>query len=192
MFKKLSISFLFIFFISTIMASTIEKQKYKLVKAENGFEIRYYPPATLASVYSSANQYKQISTPAFRKLAGFIFGGNETNTKIAMTSPVHMDINDSMSRMSFVMPSKYSEQDLPSPNDSNVVLEKSPAEYVAVIKFGGYASDASIKKYSDKLDALLEAKGITHHGNFRFLGYNPPYQFVGRKNEIIVTINWDE
>jgi hypothetical protein len=27
-------------------------------------------------------------------------------------------------------------------------------------------------------------------GNHRYLGYNPPYQVVGRRNEIIVTIDW--
>lgn len=174
------------------MASLIEKQKYKLVHSEKEFEIRYYPSATLATVYTTANSYKQISTPGFRKLANFIFGGNETNTKISMTSPVHMDINQNMSAMSFVMPSKYEEQRLPAPNDASVILEKSEAEYVAVRRFRGYASDAKISSYSEKLKSALDHQGITYRGNFRFLGYNPPYQFIGRKNEIIVSIHWTE
>ncbi len=94
---------------TTIMASSIEKQKFRSVQSEKDYEIRYYPSAMMATVYSSANSYKQISTPGFRTLAGFIFGGNESNTRIAMTAPVHMDINDSVSAMSFVMPSKYDE-----------------------------------------------------------------------------------
>ncbi len=101
---------LFTLLSTTIMASSIEKQKYRLVASEKEYEIRYYPPAMLATVYSSAKSYRQISTPGFRALAGFIFGGNDSNTRIAMTSPVHMDINDSVSTMSFVMPSKYDEQ----------------------------------------------------------------------------------
>jgi hypothetical protein len=174
------------------MASTIEKQKYRLVESEKEYEIRYYPPAMLATVYSSANSYKQISTPGFRTLAGFIFGGNETSTKIAMTSPVHMNINDSTSTMSFVMPSKYDEQSLPKPNDSRVKLEKSQAEYVAVLRFGGYANDEKIARHSEKLRKALEKNGINYSGNFRFLGYNPPFQFIGRRNEIIVSVNWEE
>ena len=177
---------------TTIMASSIEKQKYRPVQTEKDFEIRYYPPAMLATVYSSANSYREISSPGFRTLAGFIFGGNESNTRIAMTSPVHMDINDSTSTMSFVMPSKYDEQSLPRPNDSRVKLEKSQAEYVAVLRFGGYASDEKIARYSEKLRTALEKKGIGYSGNFRFLGYNPPYQFIGRKNEIIVSVDWQE
>ena len=177
---------------TTIMASSIEKQKYRLVESEKEYEIRHYPSAMMATIYSSAKTYRQISTPGFRALAGFIFGGNESNTRIAMTSPVHMDINESESAMSFVMPSKYDEQSLPRPKDSRVKLEKSQAEYVAVLKFGGYASDEKIARYSEKLRKALEEKGISYSGNFRFLGYNPPYQFIGRKNEIIVSVKWAE
>ena len=172
------------------MASLIEKQKYRLVQSEKVYEIRHYPPAMLATIYSSAKSYRQISTPGFRALAGFIFGGNESNTRISMTAPVHVDINDSTSSMSFVMPSKYDEQSLPTPRDSRVKLEKSQAEYVAVLKFGGYANDEKIARYSDKLRKALEKKGISYSGNFRFLGYNPPYQFIGRRNEIIVSVDW--
>ncbi len=146
----------------------------------------------MATIYSPANSYRQISTPGFRALAGFIFGGNESNTRIAMTSPVHMDINDSESTMSFVMPSKFDEQSLPRPRDSRVKLEKSQDEYVAVLKFGGYANDAKIARYSGKLRKALDEKGVSYSGNFRFLGYNPPYQFIGRKNEIIVSVDWKE
>lgn len=176
----------------TVMASAIEKQKYRVVESEKGFEIRYYPPATLATIYTTANSYREISTPGFRKLAGFIFGGNESKTKISMTSPVHMDINDSMSAMSFVMPSKYEHQPLPSPDDPNIVIEKSEPEYVAVLRFSGYASDNAIRRHSQKLEALLKEKGISYYGNFRFLGYNPPYKIFGRRNEIIVSVNWNE
>lgn len=97
-----------------------------------------------------------------------------------------------MSAMSFVMPSKYDQQSLPSPNDASILLEQTKAEYVAVIRFRGYASDKSIQHYSEKLEALLTENGISYYGNFRFLGYNPPFQFIGRRNEIIVSIHWNE
>ena len=172
--------------------ASIEKQEYRLVKSEKEYEIRHYPSAMKATIYSSAKSYRQLSTPGFRALAGFIFGGNESNTRISMTAPVHMDINDSQSAMSFVMPSKYDEQSLPRPRDSRVKLEQSQAEYVAVLKFGGYANDQRIARYSEKLRKALEKNGINYSGNFRFLGYNPPYQFIGRKNEIIVSVDWQE
>ena len=90
------------------------------------------------------------------------------------------------------MPSSYDMGSLPTPNDSGVILQKTSDEYVAVLKFKGYASDKDIKSYSEKLANLLTEKGITFTGNFRYLGYNPPYQFIGRRNEIIVSVNWSE
>ena len=175
------------------MASTkTERQKYKVVHSEKEFEIRFYPSATLATVYSSAKSYRELAGSGFRRLAGYIFGGNESDQKISMTAPVHMDINDTKSTMSFVMPSSYDMGNLPLPNDSGVILQKTDDEYVAVLTFRGYASDRDIKTYSKKLATLLNEKGITFTGNFRYLGYNPPYQFIGRRNEIIVSVTWSE
>lgn len=168
----------------------IEEQKFSVVRKYDDFEIRFYPSATIATINSNAKTYKDLSGPGFQKLAGYIFGGNETNTKISMTTPVQMDINDSVSTMSFVMPSEYSKENLPKPNDPGVQIINSKDEYVAVIRFGGYASDEDLKIYSEKLQNLLKENGITSFGNYRFLGYNPPFQFIGRKNEIIVTVEW--
>jgi hypothetical protein len=167
-----------------------EKQKFKVVHSEKEFEIRFYPSAMLATVYSDARNYKELATPGFRKLAGYIFGGNESETKISMTSPVHMDMKNAS--MSFVMPSSYSEENLPKPDDPGVKIERTEDIYVAAIRFGGYASDKDISHYSEKLKTMLEAKGIRWYGNFRYLGYNPPFQPFGRKNEIIVNVEWKE
>jgi hypothetical protein len=169
-----------------------EEQKYSLLRKYKDFEIRFYPSATIATISSNAKTYRDLSGPGFRKLAGYIFGGNETNTRISMTAPVQMDINDSASTMSFVMPSSYNESNLPKPNDPNVVIKSTADEYVAVIRFGGYASDKDLKFYSEKLQNLLKENGIRSFGNYRFLGYNPPYQFIGRRNEIIVAVDWKE
>ncbi len=108
-----------------------------------------------------------------------------------MTSPVHMDIGDSVSTMAFVMPSNIDKKDLPIPNNSDIAIETSSPEHVAVIQFGGFASAERITQYENKLQQILKDKGITYHGNFRFLGYNPPFQLFGRRNEIIVSINPD-
>jgi len=177
----------------TIMsANKTEEQKYTVIQKEKDFEIRFYPSTTVATINSNAKTYKDLSGPGFRTLAGYIFGGNETNASISMTSPVHMDINDSASSMSFVMPSSYTEENLPKPNDPKVLIHKTADEYVAVIRFGGYASDKDLVFYSAKLQDLLKEKGITSYGNARFLGYNPPFQLVDRRNEIIVSVNWED
>jgi hypothetical protein len=169
-----------------------EEQKHSLVRKYKDFEIRFYPSATIATISSNAKTYRDLAGPGFQKLAGYIFGGNESNTKISMTSPVQMDINDSVSTMSFAMPSSFTKENLPKPNDPNVHIKITSDEYVAVVRFGGYASDEDLKFYSEKLQNLLKANGITSFGNYRFLGYNPPFQFIGRRNEIIVAVDWKE
>lgn len=170
----------------------IEEQKYRTVTRMGEMEIRFYPSATLATVKSSARNYREVSYTGFRRIAGYIFGGNEAGRKIAMTSPVHMDIGDKGSSMSFVMPSEYDMSDLPKPNDPGVRIEKSEDEYVAAIRFSGFASDQAIRAQTERLAALLQEKGIQPVGNFRYLGYDPPYRVMGRRNEIIVKIDWTE
>ena len=164
-------------------------QPYKVIRTEKEFEIRFYPAATMATITSSAKTYKELGSSGFRKLAGYIFGGNSNQQQIAMTSPVHMDINDTASSMSFVMPEGYHKDNLPRPNNAEVKLETTTDEYVAAIGFGGFASDKQIQAYTAKLEAALQASKISYHGHFRFLGYNPPFQLFGRKNEIIVSVD---
>lgn len=177
----------------TIMSTNrTEEQKYTVIRKFKEFEIRFYPSATIATINSGATNYRELSGPGFQKLAGYIFGGNETNQRISMTTPVQMDINDSVSTMSFVMPSEYTKDKLPKPNDPNVSIKNTSDEYVAAIRFGGFASDEDMKIYSEKLKNLLDENGIKYSGNYRFLGYNPPFQFVGRKNEIIISVEWKE
>jgi hypothetical protein len=186
----IAIIFLFQFYMLRLTNKT-EEQKYTVVHKDEDFEIRFYPATTLATVNSEAKTYRELSGPGFRKLAGYIFGGNESETKISMTSPVHMDINDTVSTMSFVMPSVYNTGNLPKPSDPNILIKKTADEYVAAIRFGGFASDNDLKKYSEKLQNLLNRKGITSYGHCRYLGYNPPFKFIGRRNEIILTVDWN-
>lgn len=181
-----------IFQIYTTMSSNkAETQTYKVVQTEPNFEIRFYPAVTMATITSSAKSYKELGNSGFRKLAAYIFGGNEAKRQISMTTPVHMDINDTASSMSFVMPLEFNKDNLPKPNDSNVEIKTTTDEYVAVITFGGFASDKKIKFYQDKLETELRRNSISYYGNFRFLGYNPPYQLFGRKNEVIVNVDRD-
>ena len=185
------IAALFIVFqIYTSMATgKSETQLYKVIKVEEDFEIRFYPSTTMAVIAYSAKTYKELGSSGFTKLAGYIFGGNNEKKQIAMTSPVHMDIADSSSSMSFVMPANYNKDNLPIPNNAEVKIHTSPDEYVAAITFGGFASQEAIKKQTDILENALKEKRISYYGNFRYLGYNPPFQLLGRRNEIIVAID---
>ena len=166
-----------------------ETQAYKLIRKEKNFEIRYYPAATMAMITSTSKSYRDLGSSGFGKLAKYIFGGNSEKKQIAMTSPVHMDISETTSTMAFVLPSIYNQNTLPKPNDSSIDIITSEPEYVAVIEFGGFANDESINEQKTMLENNLNDKGISFYGNFRYLGYNPPYQLLERRNEVIVALH---
>lgn len=165
----------------------IETYPFKVVKTYDDFEIRNYEASLFTSVKLSTNKYEKGSSAGFSILAGYIFGGNETNEKIAMTSPVAMSLDDSMTMM-FMVPKAIKKENLPQPNQSQIEFREEPAKMVAAISFKGWANDEKIAAYRQKLTAALDAKNIRYTNRFYFLGYNPPYEVVNRKNEVIVEL----
>jgi hypothetical protein len=164
-----------------------EQHKYVVLKKFADFEVRQYAPAMFSSVKMVSDSYETISSTGFRTLAGYIFGGNDKNEKIAMTSPVVMEIGDT-TRMSFMVPSDMKKEDLPKPNNGRIYFEEQEQKIMAAIEFGGWADDEKIEEYTNKLKANLKANGLSFTGKFSYLGYNPPYQVVGRRNEIVVEL----
>lgn len=167
--------------------SSIEKLAYKVIKEYDDFEVRQYETALFSSVVLSDSTYEASSSKGFRVLAGYIFGGNKTGEKIAMTSPVAMEIGDS-TKMSFMVPSGYTSETLPKPDNANIFFEKKEGAVMAAIRFGGWANDERIEEYKQKLVALLKKEGITYTEKFMYLGYDPPYAVINRRNEIVVEL----
>lgn len=165
----------------------IETYAYKVNKKYNTFEIRSYEATLFTSVTLSTKGYKDSSSKGFSILAGYIFGKNERNEKIAMTSPVSMSLEDSMTMM-FMVPKEFKKEMLPTPNQSEIEFKEEPAKTVAAISFGGWANDKKIARYKQQLTAALDAEGIVHSNRFYFFGYNAPYEVFNRKNEVIVEL----
>ncbi|WP_167616800.1 SOUL family heme-binding protein [Maribellus sediminis] len=164
-----------------------EIQPYETLYQSGNFEIRFYPQAILASVVMNENLDKSRNS-GFRVLAGYIFGGNEENQKIAMTAPVRMSNTADSSTMSFVLPSEMNFNQLPEPLNKDIVLHRSEPAYAAVVRFGGYTSNREIEIHRKELIAALEKLGISHKGNFEYLGYNAPYDVFDRRNEVWVEL----
>ena len=86
------IGFLFILLLS-VMRSSIETPDYEVLRVlSRKAEIRRYPDLILAQTQLDSNTYSVNSSLGFRRVAGYIFGANEQNEKIAMTSPVVMEM----------------------------------------------------------------------------------------------------
>ena len=183
----LLIAFIVIQLFALKSQKNIETYPYDVTKIYDNFEIRTYESTLFTSVKLSTKNYKESSSKGFSILAGYIFGDNDRNEKIAMTSPVAMSLEDSMT-MLFMVPKKFDKETLPQPNQSQIVFTEEPAKTVAAIAFKGWANDEKIETYKQQLKLALDKQGIAYTNRFYFLGYNAPYEFFNRKNEVIVEL----
>jgi hypothetical protein len=167
--------------------SDIEMPEYKVLKTIGQAEIRQYPKMVVAKTALSGPSFKENSSKGFRTIAGYIFGGNDTKEKIAMTAPVVMNMGDSAS-MYFVMPGGYTKDRLPRPGSPEVQITEEREKTLAVIRFGGYANDKKIADHCRELEEILRQNGITGKGNFMFMGYNAPWDALNRRNEVAIEV----
>jgi len=169
--------------------STLETYDYTVIKTVDDVEIRQYEEANFISYTMAGNSFSESSGRGFRVLAGYIFGDNDANKKIAMTAPVSMEFDDSIT-MRFMVPSDFELSDLPNPNDKNIKFETLPGEKMAAIRFGGWASDSKIKKYKAELRSILDKSDIEYTEPFIYFGYDSPYNLINRRNEILVKVKY--
>ena len=165
----------------------IEMYTYQVIKKYDAFEVRNYEATLFTSVKLSTKGYKNSSGKGFSILAGYIFGKNERNEKIAMTSPVAMTLEDSTTMM-FMVPKELKKEMLPTPNHPEIAFKEEPAKTVAAIRFGGWANDKKIATYKQQLIAALDTEGIAYSDRFYFFGYNAPFEVFNRINEVIVEL----
>ena len=181
------LAFIFIQLYFIHVQRNIERYPYVVKKKYKQFEIRSYETTLFTSVKLSTKGYKNSSSKGFSILAGYIFGNNERNEKISMTSPVSMSLEDSMTMM-FMVPKKFKKDMLPKPNQTGIEFKQEPAKTLAAITFSGWANDTKIEKYKQNLKAALDAEGIKYSNRFCFFGYNAPYEVFNRNNEVIVEL----
>jgi hypothetical protein len=168
-------------------SSKIEMPAYSVIKKYGAVEIRQYPNMVVAQTMLIQSTQEQKMSAGFRTIAGYIFGGNERNQKIAMTAPVVMKMGDSAS-MFFMMPKEYSIAELPQPNSKQVLLQEEASKTLAVIRFGGFSSENKIAEYCEKLAAALAKNNIQSKGAFMYMGYNAPWDVINRRNEVAIEV----
>ncbi|MEP0200728.1 MAG: heme-binding protein [Halioglobus sp.] len=169
---------------STLATSAdIEEPKYALLDTLDEIEIRRYGPTIQA--------YTSMDNGGFRNLAGYIFGGNSGSEEIAMTAPVATSIGDGDAQMAFTLPSAWTMENLPSPDDADVRLREMPAFTAAVITFSGWAKRGAYTKQLEQLSRVLQKQGITTLGEPILNQYDPPWTLpFMRRNEVMVAIEW--
>ncbi len=169
------------------VANSIEEADYEVIREVGGIEIRHYPSLIQAvTVLPGAAS----SSEGFRRLAGFIFGGNEQAQKIAMTAPVQETLGEAQPTMAFTMPAQYALEELPRPEDDRVKLQRLEARTVAVVSFSGWATQARVARFERELRKKLAANEIEISGDTSLNQYNPPWTLPFlRRNEIMIEVD---
>ncbi len=182
-----------------------EEPMYVREASVGDIEIRRYGPRIAAQTVVTGDENEARNT-GFRRIAGYIFGGNHRQTKIAMTAPVAQQSEkiamtapvaqsrgaggDSVIR--FFMPSKWSMELLPEPDDERVELVEVPGETYAVLRFTGDRSPAAVAAKSDELLKTLSASEFQPTGEPVAWFYDPPWTLpFRRRNEVAVVVGAD-
>ena len=167
------------------MADQVEEPAFAALGTIDAVELRRYA-ASLQARTPLATSGETNS--GFRRLAGYIFGGNDRDMEIAMTAPVEETL-EAEPTMAFTMPSEHRMEDLPAPDDGEVELVEMPERTVAVIEFSGWATEGKVEDKTEELLTTLQTHNISVVGAPSLNQYNPPWTppFM-RRNEIMVAI----
>jgi hypothetical protein len=185
-------------------ALAIEKAPFTVIEKEGSFELRRYPAYIVAETYVDGS-FDEVGNEGFRRLAGYIGGKNRKNTSIAMTAPVSQtDASEKIAmtapvsqsktgnrwRVTFMMPSEYTLQSLPQPEDERINLVIEPARVIAVIRYSGTWSQQRYSEHEAKLIEWIEQKGWRRAGSPVWSRYDPPFMpWFLRRNEIMIPLN---
>jgi hypothetical protein len=179
----------------------IERPSYDVVERLDGIEIRQYAPYLVAETTVDGD-LEDAGNRGFRILAKYIFGDNQGAKEIAMTAPVSQEkaggskiamtapvtqerVGDEYT-VQFMMPSEYSRDDLPQPNDARVTFREVPSRTFAAVRYSGTWSKRNYDKHLDALVTTLLAKGYEPTGEPIWARYNPPFMpWFMRRNEIL-------
>lgn len=167
-------------------------------------EIRRYEPRIAAQTTVDADE-EEARQEGFRRLAGYIFGGNGGKQKVAMTAPVSQSSAGSQKIamtapvsstpgsdgwvVRFFMPAEWTMDTLPTPDDDRVTLTEVPAETVAVLRFSGGRGRGDVEPQRAALTEALRAHGIEMLGEPMAWFYDPPWTLAPfRRNEVVVAV----
>lgn len=180
-----------------------ENPRYEVLMKDGNKEIRSYSSYIVAKTQVQG-EFKEVQGEAFRILAGYIFGANDKKQKISMTAPVKQEPSPESEKiamtapvtqaptdggwvMSFMMPSKYKMEDLPTPKDKRITLEEVPAKLFGVIEYSGTGSASTNSQMASELhEWLVTNNNYEIISKPSYAGYNPPWTIpFFRRNEMM-------
>ncbi len=184
---KKNIFFIFysiiIFSYSNVMA--YEEAKYEIVDKNEIYEIRKYSDRLAVETFRAGIESN------FRKLFNYISGRNDTQEKIAMTTPVTQVEKNGNMTMQFYLPSKFNSDNVPNPSREDVRIVKIEGGYYAVLRYSGRASDGNFIKHKEILEKELKKNNISIISPAIRATYDSPFTLpMNRRNEAMFKVNW--
>lgn len=184
---------------ASVPTHAIEEPAYEVTAKIGDIELRQYAPYVVAEVLI-AGSATEAGNEAFGILAGYIFGKNKGERKLAMTAPVTQTAAPMRLEMTapviqspapggylvqFVLPRGITLDSAPEPIDQRIVLRQVPAMRVAVIRYTGFWSDANYNAHLALLTEALQKAAVKWSGEPIYSRYNPPFTpWFLRRNEI--------
>lgn len=180
----------------------VDEPGFELLRTtDGGVEIRRYAPMIVAETRVPVS-YDEAANVGFRRLAGYLFGGNSRSESLAMTAPVTQGseqlamtvpvtqrASSGQSVIAFVMPRGRSLSSLPVPRDPAVVLREIPSHTVAVLAYSGVTSEAIVTARTRELMDELAREGLRTQGAVTSARYDPPTTLPWlRRNETWVAL----
>jgi hypothetical protein len=193
-----------VFFIALLIALPMtshatQEPDYKVVQKLDAIEVREYSAYTVAEVVVPGPA-KEAGNAAFPILAGYIFGKNKGERKLAMTAPVTQaaepvklemtaPVTQSSTaggfRVQFVLPKGVTMASAPEPSDARITLRDIAPTRVAVIRYSGFWSDDNYNDHLAQLQAALRAADLVPVGEPVYSRYDAPFiPWFMRRNEI--------
>jgi hypothetical protein len=191
-------------------AMAVEEPDYTRVRTFPDFELRRYPPYTVAET-EVTGPFDEAGNQAFRILAGYIFGDNRADTKIEMTAPVsqrpaagegeRIEMTAPVVQrpasgtegetfvVSFVMPERFTLDTLPEPIDPRVRLREEPGKLMAARRYSGRWTETNYRENEARLLRAVEAAGLKPVAVPVYARYNSPFSlWFMRRNEVMVEV----
>ena len=161
-----------------------EEPNFEIIQKNEVYEVRKYSDR-LAVETSRAGIDSN-----FRKLFNYISGMNDTQEKIAMTSPVTQVEKNGNMTMQFYLPSKFNSENVPNPSRKDVRIINIKEGYYAVLRYSGRASDSNFIKYKYILEKELLKDNISIISSPIRATYDSPFTLpMNRRNEVMFTID---
>jgi effector-binding domain-containing protein len=167
----------------------VEEASYQVLRSDENFELREYQPLVVAETYYDG-EFDKAGNQAFQRLFDYISCENTSASNISMTAPVLIELQNQQWRYMFVLPSNYTYETAPIPNQANVKLAVMPQKKVAVIRFAGIVDRPLIQQKTTRLNQWLMDNNLTASSSPRWAQYNPPWTLPFlRRNEVMIDVN---